>query len=730
MRKMGAAAVTLCFLVLSAYSFAQTSNATLGGTISDASGALIPGVSISATHNGTGIVSTVVSNDSGAYQFASLQTGTYTVTAELPGFKTRTRSGVALGVSQQVRLNFTLEVGSVAQAVEVTVAADTLIATTSSSVGSILPEYRLRDLPLGGRNVMDLLVTAGGAGPTEGNFDGFFAGGRLDSLNVTRDGFNITDSRYDYGASTSVYVSPDLVEEMRVITAPVDAEYGRGSGQVQMVTRAGTNQFRGSAFWTNRNSALDAANWFNNFNRVPKDYENRNQYGVRLGGPIIKNKTFFFFLLDEQRYIIKENFVGAVLTEPARQGIFRFFPGVDNQTAISLNPTVDRSGNPVRPPNATGDLQQINLFGRDPLRPGADPTGFIQKTLLSRMPLPNDFTTCGPSLASTSCDGLNTAGIRFTRRIDGFDLAGSNGNDTNRDQVNARIDHNFSANHKLSGTYTWERGRNMATQAFIAEWPGGYNGLNAKDPRVVTLSLVSTLSPTVVNELRVGRKSEFKFSRPPFYIGRPAGFTPEEEKVETGEQSKDQFALLPKFNGIPLQVATSLFNRNIFNWAAGQGDSRSSDSGISSYGDTLSWTSGKHAFKGGGEMRYSFSHSANDGAFTPIARLGAGGAAVTGITNVAIPGLTGASQTLAQQVLNDLAGSVNSIEQGFDVRDPKSPAFLGYADGVKFRRRHWRTTDISAFFKDTWKVHQNLTLNLGVSYYYFGVPYENRGVAG
>ncbi|PYS35098.1 MAG: hypothetical protein DMG14_27840 [Acidobacteria bacterium] len=650
MRSTRAAAAMLLCLIFSAHVFAQTSNATLGGTVTDASGALIPSVSVSAINVGTGIVTTVFSNEAGAYQFASLQTGTYTVTAELPGFQTQTRNSVALGVSQQVRLNFTLQVGTVAQTVEVSVAADTLIATSSSSVGTVLPEYKVRDLPLGGRNVMNLLGTAGGTGPTEDNFQGNFAGGRLSAVNVTRDGFNVNDGRYNYGALTSTYT-----------TAPVDAEYGRGSGQVQMVTRSGSNQFRGSAFWTNRNSALDASKWFNNFNGAPKDYENRNQFGARLGGPIIKNKTFFFVLVDEQRYMIRQTFVGSVLTPLARQGIFRFFPGADNQNVTQLNPVVDRNGNPVRPSSATGDLQQFSVFNRDPLRPGYDPTGFIEKTLLARMPQPNDYTIG---------DGLNTAGIRFTRRVKGYDLAGSNGNDTNRDQFNTRIDHNFNAQNKLSFVYTWERGRNMSQQAGIANWPGGYNGVNWKDPRLLNIALVSTLSPTVVNELRVGWKTEAKLSRAPWYVGRPSGFGPEEEKVETGEQAKEAFALLPKYNGIPLQVVTTLFPSNLVDWTAGQGTNRSADSPLFTYGDTLSWSKGVHAFKVGGEMRFGHSISANDSNMTPIARLGAGGPAVTGIDNTAIPGLTGNSQTAARNLLTDLSGSLVSIQEGFDIRTP------------------------------------------------------------
>src|SRR5437763_7835052 len=400
MRKPAFPAVILIWILLLPHVFGQTSNATVGGTVSDATGALIPGVTVTATNTATGIVTTVLTNESGAYQFASLQTGNYKVSAELAGFQTQIYNNVTLGISQQVRLNFALQVSSVAQAVEVTATADTFIATTSSSIGNVLPDHQVRDLPLGGRNVMDLLRTTGGVsnsisgttsndGATAGD-SGYFAGGRLSAVNTTRDGFVVSDGRYNHGAFSITYTSPDLVEEVRVITAPVDAEVGRGSGQVQMVTRSGTNQLRGSAFWYNRNSALDASNWFNNFNGVPKDYENRNQFGVRLGGPIIKNKTFFFFLIDEQRDVLKQTFVAPVLTPLARQGVYRFFPLVDNQNATQNNPTVDRNVNPVL--NAQQETpQSFSVFNRDPLRPGFDTSGWITK-VLGRMPQPNDYT--------------------------------------------------------------------------------------------------------------------------------------------------------------------------------------------------------------------------------------------------------------------------------------------------------------------------------------------------
>ncbi len=707
-------AAALLFLLSSA-NFAQTSNATVGGTVSDATGALIPGVTVTATNTATGIVVTAISNEAGAYQFASLQTGTYSITAELPGFQTQAYNNVTLGISQQVRLNFTLQVGTVAQAIEVTVAADTAIATTSASVGTVLPEYKVRDLPLGGRNVMDLLGTTAGAGPTDGTLDGYFAGGRLSMVNTTRDGFVVSDGRYNHGAFSSTYVSPDLVEEVRVITAPVDAEAGRGSGQVQMVTRSGTNQFRGAVFWTNRNSATDASNWFNNFNGVQKDYENRNQFGGRLGGPIVKNKTFFFFLVEEQRYIFRQTFVGSVLTDAARQGIFRFFPGVDAQNATQNIPTVDRNGNPVRPANATGDLQQFSVFNRDAFRPGFDPTGFIQNTILAKMPRPNDFTIG---------DGLNTAGYRWARRISGMDQPDGQGVDTNRDQFNARVDHNFNASHKLSFVYTWERGLNMTVQAGIPNWPGGYYGANHKWPMLYNFSLVSTLSPTIVNELRVGYRRTKQDSWAPWYVGR------QDETEETGAEGKEAFALLPRNNGIPFQPVTTLLTQNIMNWNAGDGNTRGSESPLSTYGDTISFTQGAHAFKAGGELRFARSNAGNDSNFTPQAVLGAGGVPVQNIDNIAIPGLTANNQTTARNLLTDLSGSIAQIAQAFDLRDPRDLVFRGYNEGVKLKKRDWRTREFSSFFKDTWKVRPALTLNVGIHYEWFGVPYEGQGIAG
>src|SRR5215813_8999707 len=205
--------VLLVLAIAPIENFAQV-NAVVSGTVSDTSGALIPGVEVTAKNTATGIVTTRITNESGSYSFASLQPGLYTVSAMLSGFQTATYNNVQLSQGQQVRLNFALQVGTVAQAVEVVAEANTLLATTSASVGAVVPEAEVRTLPLSSRNVLDLSHTT--AGSVGDNFDG----ARTTQLNTTRDGLPTMDGRYNSsnGVYSAIFTSPDLVEEVQGIT--------------------------------------------------------------------------------------------------------------------------------------------------------------------------------------------------------------------------------------------------------------------------------------------------------------------------------------------------------------------------------------------------------------------------------------------------------------------------------------------------------------------------------
>ena len=721
----GFVAVVLSFFVLSAPAFAQSSNASLGGTVSDASGALIPGVTVTATNTGTGIVTTVLSNETGTYQFPPLQPGTYKASAELAGFRTQTYNEVTLGISQQVRLNFALQVGGQAQTVEVSVAADTLIATTSASVGVVLPEYKLRDLPLGGRDVTDLVNAMPGVVGT--NISGAPTGFSM----TTRDGIPVNQGRYNPGVFTQTFISPDLVDEVRIIVAPADAEFGRGSGQVQMATRSGTNEYRGSVFWANRNSVWDAATFNNNFNNLGKDYLNRNQYGGRFGGPIVRNKTFFFFLYEGQRTVQKAVVTPIVLTPTARQGIFRYFPGVPNAGATASVPSVDLAGNPVRPAGATGDLVSFSVFNRDPLRPGPDQSGLIKRTILDPMPLPNNFEAAG------GVDGLNTARYKWIRRRYGSDTlsGGSEGDLTNRDQINLRIDHQFNANNKLTLAGTREHG---FADLSLSEWPGGFNGFIDHHPLVYTGSFVSTLSPTLVNEFRFGLRR-----------GKLAAG----QAYDNAKTGKKALEFMGKSGAIPWTIEGTLFGQSSMIYA--DNGSIGNSTPLWNYGDNVSWTRGKHAFKGGADLRRQAGNAWNSDEIVPAVHLGpspnagpmgpapfgngvnmvqreyycfACGIPVQNIETTNFPGINATDVQRAKDLLTDLSGSVANISQAFSLRpDPKNIKWLDYSQYYQ-KYRDFHQNELSWFFKDDWKIRPDLTLNLGTRWEWYGVPYEGNGM--
>jgi hypothetical protein len=714
MRNLWSIGIVLYF-GLSLVAFSQSTNATVGGTVQDASRAFIPGVTITATNTATGIVTTVLTNEAGVFQFPSLQPGTYELQASLPGFNTVVYKDLQLGGADQARRDFTLEVGAVATTVDVTTTAGTAIS--SNSVGAVLGQESLDDLPLSNRNVLEHVGTTAGV-QGNNNLTGIFAGGRLSMANTTRDGFNVGDNgRSENGVFSVTHSSPDLIEEVSIVTSPIDPQTSRGVGQVRLITRHGTNAFAGSVFWVNHNSAADANNWFNNANGIKKNYDNRNQFGVRVSGPIVRNRTFFFFLFEGQRDLKRESATGNVLTAMARQGIFRYFPGVNNANASLDNATVDRIGNPLRPAAATGDLSAIDLFGnctfsgapvpscrpfRDPLRPALNNSPFMQDTL-RRMPLPNDFT---------GGDGLNVALIRFTRRVEGLDFATGTGSDVNRDQYNARIDHRFNANHKLSLVGTKEKTWAFSGQAVQRSWPDGFDGLAIRRPDVYTMSFTSVLSSSLLNEFRAGRRRSVNLQYAP--ANRPDAAGAEALKA------------VPVLNGIPFQVVP-------VNWTfltyGGHGRWRRHSTPMITIGDDLSWTHGKHAFKGGIEWRNSKSSGYADPGFTPMVSLGAPAITpVSGLDENVYPGLLTNTAGTARSLLTDLTASVGRVNQSFGIASATDTLLRSSPEmQTSYYGQHQR--EVSAYFKDDWKLRPGLTLNLGVHFEYYGQIFEDNGLA-
>jgi len=763
LRNLILATAALLFLSSFTPALAQSTSATVGGTIDDGTGALMPGVTVTATNNATGVVTTVLSNEAGTYNFASLPPGAYKVSAHLPGFQTSTFTDVQLGNRDQIRLNFRMKIASVATSVEVSVAADTLLSTSSSSVGEVLGQQKVQDMPLVGNNVLDLLRLLPGARMNDDGVNGTFAGVSADKVNMQRDGVDTSGSAYwvQAGLQTATFINPDLVGEVRMILAPVDAELGRGNAQIQFLTRSGTNRYSGSLVWSATNSALDANTWSNNraidaktgaWKPTKPNWTNAHEYTMSMGGPIVKNKTFFFALFDGVTVNARTTQNTQVLTPCARNGIFRYYDNWNNGNttntlaATGATPTiqvVDALGNPLKPaynPGAqdasnpfTGQLRYVSVFGPvtnaasmnadcsnaqigsastatgtwDTNRKAVDPTGFVSK-VMGKMPAPNNFEVG---------DGLNIAGYRWTRsESGGSESIFAFGGNLGRKQINTKIDHNFNASHKVSGSYTYEDSAGNAGYEIV---PDGFRGSVTRKPQTLALTFTSTLSPTLLNEARVG----YRLTKGRTYSAY--------NDPKTG---KDALAFFPTQNGYPVSIGLQTFGTiPVASGTATYFD----DTSLWTWADTVSWTRGAHTLKGGAELRKG--HSIGQDAINALLPNAVGGDTQLGaipagaITSTNVTGLAGTpasgNNLRMRQLLSFFAGSLSSVNQGSWITDPKNvDTFSDYKNFDHRIRDMHNQNEASVFFKDDWKVLKSLTLNLGVRWAYFGVPWESNGL--
>ena len=282
---------------------AQLTTGNINGTVSDSSGAAVPGAKISAKNTETGVMRETVSGNNGHYEIPNLPSGSYEVTATVTGFQTSVRSGITLSVGQNAIVDHKMQVGAVTQEVTVTGEAP-VVETTSATVSQLVDEQKVQDLPLRGRDLTQLMFLQPGVLKTPGTAAVGFSGmGDKITVNGARqtqnlfllDGVANSDlSDNPQGASGS-YTGAETVKEFQIITNNYSAEYQSAAGAiVSAITKSGTNSIHGSGFETARTSKLDANSWDNNNAGVPKREFTRNQYGGSVGGPIKKDKSFYF----------------------------------------------------------------------------------------------------------------------------------------------------------------------------------------------------------------------------------------------------------------------------------------------------------------------------------------------------------------------------------------------------------------------------------------------------
>ena len=703
-------ALCISFLV-AAFLAAQTSTSEITGTVRDSSGAVIPGAAVTVTNESTGVTYRQTTTAAGLYAFSSLPAGNYTIRAEMKGFKTANQTGNLLVVGTPLTVDLTLAVGEASEVVSVEASAVPL-QTENATIGNVVSEKAIKELPLNGRNPLSLLtlepgVTQRSAGA--GGDSGIHVNGSRDrAFNVTIDGIEANESTVPNPLSNLYRLTPDNVQEYKVTTMNPTAEEGRNSGaNINVATRSGQNAFHGTLFEFLRNTNLNSNEFFANAQGVPKPDIKLNQFGGQFSGPIIHNKTFFFFSYADQKVNVKQPIdqtfgLPSLYTASARAGIFRYFVA-DPKNPLVLNGQKITRNSPALVDPHTGALlpgvrncatstdlncvASYNFAANDPKGIGLDPT--IAK-LFASYPTPNNYSSAG--------DGLNTATFQWNPPTL---FRGPN--------FMYRVDHNFNANNNLfvrwlQGHYNTLEGDplNGRPQVFPGFPPLGEV---FRTTRNLAISYRHVFSPRIVNELTTGfSRFIFLFTQgeanpafpnvPPYSfanVSLPFINTPRTYRAVTTPQLLDNLSILKGSHIFRMGANIRLYEHN---------DQRGQPGGINV---TPS-------------LQFSATRRPPTGFNTPALASASNG----GINSTDNARLLGA--------INDLLGIPARLGQVF-LGDISSNQYLPFIAGGKVTL--WdegvRIKQYDFFFQDEWRVRRDLVVNYGVRWEINLAPTESGG---
>lgn len=553
-----------CLFLLVTVASAQQDQGVITGTVTDSTGAVIPGANVTATEVNTNISRTAETNMSGVYVIGPIRIGTYDVTVESAGFKKAVNSGVEMHANDRIGLDVSLELGSMVEVIEVT-GATPLLQTQEASLSHLVQRREIEQLPLNGRNYQTLALMSAGVAPEIGGRDmgpmmegghtksGFVSHGQPAlQNNYILDGIdnNSTVMGQQDRKSQAVIPSLDAVQEFKVQTSNYSAEFGRNAGAMVNITiKGGTNDLHGSAYNFLRNDIWDARPTFSYTDRdgdgkADPGILRQNQFGVTMGGPIIKNKTFFFGSYEGWR---------------VRQG---------KSTRSTVPTSLEKSG----------DFSQT-----DGLSALDDPTGGV----FPDMKIPQ--SRIDP--VSAKLVDLYPA-PNYTDPSTRTNYLASPPKNINRSQYDFRVDHTFSSNDTIFGRYSFYNFTNLDG----GPWPGIADTGNFHDNygRHLTISETHVFSPSLVNEVRFGYKYLFVNRRSPSdtpladanaQIGITGVSIPDDPPIFG--LSRIRFTGGLGFN----ELGAGYFRPNI------------KDMGTYQFIENLTWLKGNHSFKFGADIR-------------------------------------------------------------------------------------------------------------------------------
>lgn len=660
--------------------FGQVDTGTILGSVRDASGAVIPGAKVTVTNEGTAFQETLTTSSTGSFVFTPLRIGSYAVEVEKEGFKRQRRPGLQLNIQQQLVADFTLTVGEVSSEVEVTAAAP-LLQTESGAVGQVVGSKTVNDLPLNGRNYTFLarLVPGATVGQPEGrglNANGWFTanGTRPAQNNYMLDGIDNNTNDVDFLSGAAYVVKPpiDAIGEFRLQTNSFSAEFGRAGGAVLNATlKAGTNELHGSAWEFLRNDKLDATDYFLNAAGQPKGAFKQNQFGATAGGPVIKNKIFWF--ADYEGTRIRQGVPETGNTVPTElersSGFTNFSDLITNQSGTKTD-ALGRSFplGTIFDPATTASIGN-GQYVRNPFPGNIIPASRLDPNavkLLSLFPSPTQ------------------AGVYNNYNV-------TRGSTTDVNAFDIRGDEYLSSNDQLFERFSWSHSPSFIPGPFTGFADGG--GFNDGDQSVATigaaLSYTHNFSPTLINEARIGLNRERTTRLQPY--GNDTSNIPQQFGINGVLQSQGN-------GGLPYLGIGGLSQLGSSEWLVSDRFSNTVQ-----FTENLTKVYKSHTFKGGFELQQIYF----PWIAPPYSRGGFDfNGQFTSIPNNA-DGSTGRAQFLLSPTASSVPGGVGMVGGADSVN---ASNFGGVAAQRSYR---------GAYFQDDWKVSRKLTVNLGVRWDYF-----------
>ena len=557
------AVATVCVIPLTV--IAQIDTGSIVGTVQDPTGSSLVNATITATNQATGIVATTKPNDAGQYQFSDLRPGDYSVKVTAPGFSAQVVNDVHINVQTRALLDFSLKVGQVSEVLEIHETTP-LLQTQAADLGGVVQENQIRDLPLNGRRYADLALLEPGIQKNVTNTnntapDRFSANGNLETQNYfSLDGVdnNSGSTNLQEGSTQTVQPPPDALQEFRVQTRTYSTEFGASAGAVINATiKSGTNAFHGDVWEFLRNNRLDANSFFNNAGGVPRGHFSQNQFGGTIGGPIKKDKTFFFFDMQDLTSRKATTINSTVPTPLMKQGNF-----------TELKPTLGSSPVAGQTGCITGNVIAASCL---------DPVGV---KLLSLYPDPNIPAAVAREGAPGSWTGGSNYNFQYAVPVDTL-------------TYDVRVDHTLNERNRIFARYS-----NYTVDRQDPPWTGNPtagNGNFATQYHIrgnsAAVSWTDVVNPSMVNEVRGGFSRDYAHSDP---LGLTLGQSTASTYGLNGIPNNPEAAGIPPINITGLQRLGTAPWRPQFQVAQ-----------VWQLLDTLTWLKGSHSMKFGFEHRHN-----------------------------------------------------------------------------------------------------------------------------